>query len=176
MKIEIPLLIAVLALAGCQTATKEAAKPAPPPLEPSLPPVTVTDLDPRNVENVRVGETLKAYPLGRYIDPSDPNVMHEAHTIYRREAAANWNLNPNAPTVIPLGPVLAVADPVRAPNPLPAELEQKLGEQNKLMVALIEQNEALAAELAKLNREMAELRGKQSARAVPASATTEEKK
>jgi hypothetical protein len=112
------------------------------------------------MEKVRVGEALKAYPVGRYVDPTDPNVLHEAHTIYRREAGAAWNLNPNAPTVVPLGPVLAVADPVRVPSPLPAELEQKIAEQNQLMSALIEQNEALAAQLSKLNKDIAELRQK----------------
>ncbi|MEO6994866.1 MAG: hypothetical protein ABI273_14760 [Lacunisphaera sp.] len=111
---------------------------------------------------MRVSESLKAYPVGRYVDPNDPGVMHEAHTIYRREAGANWNLNPNAPTVVPLGPVLAVADPAKTPNPLPAELEQKIAEQNQLMATLIEQNEALAAELAKLNQQIVELQQKQS--------------
>ena len=59
--------------------------------------------------------------------------------------------------------MLALADPAKTPNPLPAELEQKLGEQNRLMATLIEQNDALAGELAKLNRDMDELRGKQPA-------------
>jgi hypothetical protein len=70
-------------------------------------------------------------------------------------------LNPNAPTVVPLGPVLAVADPAKVPNPLPAELEQRIAEQNQLMASLIEQNEALAAQLAKLNQDLADLRAKQ---------------
>ena len=166
-----PLLLAViLALTGCESAPKPASK-IPPPSEPISAPVAATELAPRNLELVRIGEALKAYPVGRYIDPGDPDVMHEAHTIYRRESAAAWNLNPNAPTVVPLGPVLAVADPLRTPDPLPAELEQKIGEQNKLMAALIGQNEALAAELAKLNRDIAELRGK-----LPVPSATEEKK
>ena len=154
------LLGALLAFAGCQLPPKTVVTVASPPLEPAAAPFTTAELDPRKIENVRVGETLKAYPTGRYVDPNDPNVMHEAHTIYRREAGPNWNLNPNAPTVVPLGPVLAIADPAKMPHPLPAELEQKIGEQNRLMAALIEQNEALAAELAKLNRDMAELRAK----------------
>jgi hypothetical protein len=112
------------------------------------------------LEKVRVGETLKSYPVGRYVDPQDPNVMHEAHVVYRKEAGASWNLNPNAPTVVPLGPVLAVADPAKTPAPLPAELEQKMAEQNQLVASLVEQNEALAKELAKLGREIGELRQK----------------
>jgi hypothetical protein len=63
---------------------------------------------------------------------------------------------------VPLGPVLAVADPAKVPNPLPAELEQKIAEQNQLMASLIEQNEALSKQLAKLTKDIADLRAKQS--------------
>lgn len=145
--------------AGCATTKKTTAVPPPP----SPVPVAGTDLDQTNLEKVRTGETLKAYPIGRYADPNDPNVMHESHVVYRKEAGASWNLTPNAPTVVPLGPVLAVSDPSIQPDPLPAELEQKMAEQNQLMAALIEQNEALAAELAKLNQDIVDLRRKQMA-------------
>jgi hypothetical protein len=162
MKTNALLLLAIFACAGCQALKTDAAKAPPPPaVVPAAAPVAGTELDQKNVENVRVGENLKAYPAGRYVDPNDANVMHEAHTIYRREAGPNWNLNPNAPTVVPLGPVLAVADPAKEPTPLPAELEQKMAEQNQLMASLIEQNEALSTQLAKLSKEMAELRQKQ---------------
>ena len=164
MKTRILWLIPALALAGCETLPTPTAKtPSPPPAEPAPTPVAGTELDQNNSEKVRVSESLKAYPVGRLVDPNDPNVMHEAHTVYRREAGTNWNLNPNAPTVVPLGPVLAVADPAKTPNPLPAELEQKIAEQNQLMASLIEQNEALAAQLARLTKEMAEIRAKQPA-------------
>ena len=165
MKTNAIILCLTLALAGCETVPPPKNKPPPalpPPVEAPPPPVAGTEIDQHNMEKVRVGEALKAYPVGRYVDPTDPNVLHEAHTIYRREAGAAWNLNPNAPTVVPLGPVLAVADPARVPSPLPAELEQKIAEQNQLMSALIEQNEALAAQLARLNKDIAELRQKQA--------------
>jgi len=146
---------------GCQVTTpRDSAEPIETsPTEEGIA-VSGTDLDQENVEKVRTSETLRAYPVGRYIDPNDPGVMHEAHVIYRKEAGASWNLNPNAPTVVPLGPVMAVADPARQPDPLPAELEQKMAEQNQLVAALIEQNEALAAAMEKLNRELMELRRK----------------
>lgn len=145
--------------AGCATLTKKSALAATaPPPAPAVAPVSGTDLDQANTEKVRVGESMKAYPVGRYVDPADPDLMHEAHVVYRREAGASWNLNPNAPTVVPLGPVLAVADPAKTPGPLPAELEAKMAEQNQLVSSLIEQNEALAKELAKLGKELADLR------------------
>lgn len=165
------LFVSSLVLAGCQSPRVakiplSSTTPAPSPIA-----ITAPVLDTAGIESVRLGETLKAYLVGRYIDPADLDVMHEAHTIYRREAGANWNLAPNAPTVVPLGPVLAVADPVRTPNPLPAELEQKITEQNRLMAALVAQNETLAAELAKLGRDLVEIRAKST----PAP-TPEEKK
>jgi hypothetical protein len=153
--------------AGCETMQRKAASataPLPPPASaPAVAPVSGTDLDQTNAEKVRVGETLKSYPVGRYVDATDANVMHEAHVVYRKEAGASWNLNPNAPTVVPLGPVLAVADPAKTPSPLPAELEQKMAEQNQLVASLIEQNDALSKELGKLGQQMAELRQKQTA-------------
>lgn len=162
------LLMAVLLGTGCETLQRKPVALPAPPSPPAAAPVSGTDLDQTNVENVRVGETLKSYPVGRYVDPQDSNVMHEAHVVYRKEAGSSWNLNPNAPTVIPLGPVLAVADPARASNPLPAELEQKMAEQNQLVASLIEQNEALAKELVKLGQQITDLRQK--------SALPEEKK
>jgi hypothetical protein len=92
--------------------------------------------------------------------------------IYRREIGPGWNLTPTAATTVQLGPGLtATSDGAKQPNPLPAELEQKIAEQNQLMASLIEQNESLAKELAKLNGEIALIRQKQSG-----FATLEEKK
>lgn len=153
-----------LLVSGCGSVLqkKEAVASAPAVVAPIMP-VPGTQLDIFNVEKVRVAETLKSYPVGRYVDANDANVMHEAHVVYRKEAGAAWNTNPNAPTVVPLGPVLAVADPAKTPGPLPQELEQKMAEQNQLMASLIEQNEALAKQLGRMSREIAEMRQKQSA-------------
>jgi hypothetical protein len=155
------LVLSVLALcAGCATDAHKVAVASVPPQPPKPAPVPVagTQMDPKSTESVRYTESLKAYPVNRYIDPNDPNVMHEGHVIYRRENTGGWNLNPNAPTVVPLGPALAVADPAREPNPLPPELEEKMAEQNQLMASLIEQNEALTKKLAQLSKEIGDLR------------------
>ena len=164
-RINVLWLVAVaLLVSGCGSVfERKVAVASAPPVAPPIAPVTGTQLDMFNVEKVRVGETLKSYPVGRYVDPNDVNVMHEAHVVYRKEAGAAWNTNPNAPTVVALGPVLAVADPAKTPNPLPPELEQKMAEQNQLMASLIEQNEALAKQLGRMNKEIAEMRQKQSA-------------
>lgn len=160
MKNSIWLVMAgVVTCAGCATMEKPVAANSAPPVPVKVPvPVAGTQLDESKAEQVRHGEGLKAYPINRYVDPNDPNVMHEGHVVYRREASAGWNLNPNAPTVVPLGPALAVAEGARQPNPLSAELEQKIAEQNQLMASLIEQNEALSKELGRLNKEIGEIR------------------
>jgi hypothetical protein len=133
-------------------------------------PVSGTELDPANTEKLRHGETLRAYPINRYIDPRDPGLMHEAHLVYRKENPAAWNLAPHAPTVVPLGPVLALADPAEKSQLLPAEIKQKMAAQNRLMAALIEQNETLTARLSELGREIAALR--RSAPSAPDTSST----
>ena len=45
---------------------------------------SMTTSDPASV---RTPEQVKAYPVGRYEDPNDPDVMHEGHTIYRAETS-----------------------------------------------------------------------------------------
>ena len=52
------------------------------------PAVSGTILETEDMESVRYGENLKAYSIGRYVDPNDGLVMHEAHTVYRVETTA----------------------------------------------------------------------------------------
>lgn len=37
---------------------------------------------------------ITQYHIGRYIDPQDPRLMHEAHVVYRIEEDASWNTLP----------------------------------------------------------------------------------
>ena len=91
---------------------------------------------------------MKAYPVGRYQDPNDPDVMHEGHTIYRAETSAQWDTDPNQPTSLPLGPgEMATADPSQEHTALTAELEQRLKQEDQLLQTTYEQNERLAEEI-----------------------------
>ncbi len=79
----LPLLVAV---AGC------ASKPQPRIVfEPPFPPPAVEP-----VTSVRHQEVIRAYHLGRFVVPSQPDLMHEYHPIYRVEAYSQWNLKPGA--------------------------------------------------------------------------------
>ena len=54
-----------------------------------------------SADGLRVGDTLKEYRFGRYVDARDPLVMHEGHPIYRIENSAHWDLRPNDKSASP---------------------------------------------------------------------------
>ncbi len=48
------------------------------------------------IESVRYAEVIRAYHIGRFVDPSHPETMHEQHPVYRIETSARWNLHPGS--------------------------------------------------------------------------------
>lgn len=74
-------LIPLVFVASCTSRPQVVLRPLPPPpVEP--------------VETVRYGEVVRAYHVGRYVDPNHPETMHEQHPVYRIEVSARWNLHP----------------------------------------------------------------------------------
>jgi hypothetical protein len=139
-------LLPALLLVGCASSNPPTVNVAAGPL-----PQKHDKPDPASV---RTPEQLKAYPLGRYQDPDDPDVMHEGHTIYRAETSPDWNTDPNEPTSLPLGPgEMASADPSQQHTALTAELEQRLKQTDQLLQNTYEQNERLAQEIKTLRDE-----------------------
>ena len=66
------------------------------------------------VEAVRYGDVVRAYHVGRFIDPNHPETMHEGHPIYRIEASARWDLHPgsrNDPNLLNPPPDAAFSPP-----------------------------------------------------------------
>ena len=45
-------------------------------------------------KKIRSGPVMRAYAIGRYVDPGRKSVMHEQHTVYREEESPRWNLIP----------------------------------------------------------------------------------
>lgn len=93
-------------LIGCQTA------PASRDPAPAVVPVAIAPLP----AQVRAPEVVKTYTIGAYVDPDDPTLRHEAHTVQRIEAAAYWDLRPGAemPTVKSTPPAQAEQLPAAA--------------------------------------------------------------
>ena len=73
--------IPLIFLTACSTAPKLTLRPQQPP-----PP-------PGDNSAVRYPEVVRAYHLGRYVDPNDDLVMHEEHVVYRVEQNTRWNFH-----------------------------------------------------------------------------------
>jgi hypothetical protein len=106
----------------------------------------------------------KAYPIARYVDPFNPNLMHERHVIYRSEKLPQWYLDADASRQILIGPTVG-GDPLSLrPAVLNAELAQELSKTRGASVLmlkgtedLINKSEALIAEAARLAEVNAQL-------------------
>jgi hypothetical protein len=122
-----------------------------------MPPVvTGNALTTADMESVRYSENLKAYPVGRYVDPSDGLVMHEAHTIYRVETTAKWNLHPDiypyAPGNLPGGPVVGIIDPAHSDSPVTPEVVAEINRQKAATQALIAQGQRMNQVVSQLSK------------------------
>jgi hypothetical protein len=53
------------------------------------------------VLTVRDKEIVKVYQTGRYVDPSNRNIMHEAGQMYVISRSPTWNTRPNSPVHTP---------------------------------------------------------------------------
>jgi hypothetical protein len=79
------------------------------------------------VRNVRESESVKVYGMNRYVDPSDPRVLHERHAIYRVEEQPHWvTQSEGKHDEILLGPILGLRNAQYAPEPLPGETARDL--------------------------------------------------
>jgi hypothetical protein len=142
-------LITLLALCMCSAcATRKPVK---------IPSNSAAEGISRNdMPSVRVPETVKAYPVGRYTDPSFPDQMHERHTVYRREQAADWNFRPSETYALPLGPTVAKSNPSPGIYQV-ADEEQRNAQQKAYAEALLEQNRAMKKRVEDLQREAAKV-------------------
>jgi hypothetical protein len=117
-----------------------------------MPPQPATTLTPEQAESVRYAETIKAYPVGRYIDPNNDLIMHGAHTIYRVETTARWNLHPDASADASLGPPVALIDSAKYNAPVNAEIIAEVNKQKAATEALLERNGEFNQSLSQLAR------------------------
>ena len=94
--------------------------------------------------SVRHPEVIKAYPVGRYVEPRKRGVMHEAHTLYRVESSPKWNLTrPSGPPTIPT-PVAT------ASRPSGNELTVELNRQRQATQAVIQGGQIVSGKLTEM--------------------------
>lgn len=134
-------LIPLAILAGCSS-----------PRVVQMPPQPNTAFSPEQAESVRYAETVKAYPIGRYIDPNNGLIMHEAHTIYRVETTARWNLHPDASANASLGPPVALIDSAKYNAPVNAEIIAEVFKQKMATEALLQRNGEFDQSLSQMAR------------------------
>jgi hypothetical protein len=74
-------LLPLLFLTACSTTPRLVLRPEPPP-------------PPANLSAIRYPEVVRAYHIGRYVDPNDDMVMHEQNVLFRVEENTRWNFHP----------------------------------------------------------------------------------
>lgn len=128
-------LIPLVFVASCASRPQLVVRPAPP-----------ASVEP--VEAVRYSEVIRAYYIGRFVDPNHPETMHEQHPVYRIETSARWNLHPGpANTVNLLNPPL---DTAFAPPPTNDVVVAEMNRQR-------EATERVMSEAVRLSRSYEEL-------------------
>ena len=120
MKSTSPLLVLVAACLSACASQKVTDVPS------AAPVVADTVLDPTNQENVRNSSVIQTLSVGPSQDPTNPNIREDAHNIERVVEPESWNLHPNVPTAINMGPIVAINDPNRQREPMTPELVQKI--------------------------------------------------
>jgi hypothetical protein len=144
MKYTSPLLVLVAACLSACASQKVTEVPS------AAPVVADTVLDPTNQENVRNSSVVQTLSVGPSQDPTNPNIREDAHNIERVVEPESWNLHPNVPTAINMGPIVAINDPNRQAEPMTPELVQKIQQENQLLKVTSEQNDAMAVKIAQL--------------------------
>ena len=142
-------------LAGCASQPRVVVVHEP---DPEQPP---THIPLTSEANVRIPGVTKAYPVARYVDPSNPRIMHERHVIYRREEDDRWRLAANARQQILIGNLESDSRQERRAAPYAQELpnlirknQQEARALNKTIQSQNEQTAALTESIRNLGKGM----------------------
>lgn len=136
-------LIPLLFVASCASRPQIVVRPAPP-----------AAVEP--IEAVRYAEVVRAYHIGRFVDPNYPETMHEQHPVYRIESSARWNLHPSpANTANLLNPPPNAAF---APPPTNDALIAEMNQQREATARVMSEAARLSRSYEELQRIFAEMK------------------
>lgn len=136
-------LIPVLFLAACATQPKLVIRSAPP-------------LAAEPMESVRYAEVMRAYYVGRCVDPDHPETMHAQHPIYRIEAAPRWNLHPGPQTTTNL--LNPPPDAAFAPPPTNDVVIAEMNRQREATARVMQEATRLAQSYGELQQVIEEMK------------------
>ena len=107
--------IFIFLLSGC--ASKK--RTAPQEFDAVSPEVAGTAVPQGSLESVRSSGNVRVYHKGRYVDPGNPNIMHEAGEMYVLTDSGAWNLSPNNSPLSPeFNRMITVSPPLDAAKSL----------------------------------------------------------
>ena len=134
-------LIPLLFLSACATTPKLALRPLPSP--------------PADDSAVRYPEVVRAYHIGRYVDPNDDLVLHEQHALYRVEENTRWDFQPlRAATV---SPVFSIPhDAAFSPAPVNDAILAEVNSQRLATTQIMLQAQTLSAALAQFQNALSQ--------------------
>lgn len=136
-------LIPLVFIASCASRPQVVVRPASP-----------AAVEP--VEAVRYSEVVRAYYLGRFVDPNHPETMHEQHPIYRVESSARWNLHPGAANMVTL--LNPPPDAAFAPSPSNDAVTAELNRQREATARVMSEAVRLSHSYDELQRVIAEMK------------------
>lgn len=136
-------LIPLVLVASCASRPQLVVRPLPPtPVEP--------------IESVRYGEVVRAYHIGRYVDPNHPETMHEQHPVYRIEVSARWNLRPGPPNTANL--LNPPPDAAFAPPPTNDVLVAEMNRQREATARVMQEAGKIAQSYGELQGVLTEMK------------------
>lgn len=126
----------------------------------SRPPQVVVRLLPppavEPIESVRYGEVVRAYHVGRYVDPNHPETMHEQHPVYRVEVSARWNFHPGTQNTANL--LNPRPDAAFAPPPTNDVLVAEMNQQREATARVMQEAGRLAQSYGELQAVVVEMK------------------
>lgn len=105
-----------------------------------------------SVSAVRSNDIVKAYDIGRYVDPVDCRIMHERHVVYRLENSSGWYLQPpkGQPEIL-LGPTVGLRRMEYQREVVAGEVGQQLNQTRKDAELAYQNAEVLKQQMTELN-------------------------
>jgi len=107
------------------------------------------------LEAVRYADVVRAYHVGRYVDPNHPQTMHEQHPVYRVEASARWNLHPGALTTANL--LNPPPDAAFVPPPTNDAIFAEMNRQREATQRILSEAAGLTAAYAEIQKALNEM-------------------
>ena len=136
-------LIPLVVVASCASRPQLVVRPAPP-----------AAVEP--VEAVRYSEVVRAYYIGRFVDPNHPETMHEQHPVYRIESSSRWNLHPGSPRTANL--LNPPPDAAFAPPPANDAVTAEMNRQREATARVMLQAAKLAQSYGELQAVLGEMK------------------